>query len=113
MKRIVLAGLLALGASATAAAPVLAQTLAQSVGAPTSAAGGTSQTPLTPPGVGLPSAAGPLDQTGAPAGGIGGSTSPSIHDLAPGTGKFEAPNNAPCNGTTGFGSSHAQPGHKC
>jgi hypothetical protein len=89
--------------------------LAQSapVGAPTSAAGGTSQT-LTPPSTVLPPAAGPLGSSspgGAGASSSGSSTG-SIRDLTPGTGKFEQPN-VPCNGTTGFGSSNAQPGHKC
>ncbi|HVY99835.1 MAG TPA: hypothetical protein VHA35_10050 [Dongiaceae bacterium] len=92
------------------ALPAAAQS--DSIGAPGSAAGGVHTEPLSPPSSSLPSAAGPLDSTG----GLGQSTSPSIHDLTPGTGKFEGPNNGtttPCNGSTGFGASGGIPGHKC
>jgi hypothetical protein len=110
--------------------------LAQSVGAPTSAAGGLTSEPLSPGG--LPSAVGPigggmgggvggigvhgvgvggvsrgLGAESNSAGPLGGSTSSGIRDLTPGTGKFETPTNQPCIGTSGFGSTNVQPGHKC
>ncbi|HVO01393.1 MAG TPA: hypothetical protein VMT54_04290 [Candidatus Cybelea sp.] len=91
------------------------------IGAPTSAAGGVYTEPLSPGA--LPGAVGPLDSSGGLSDfsgplpekpvGVGGSTSSSIQERMPGTGKFEAPNNAPCIGTTGFGSTNAIPGHKC
>jgi hypothetical protein len=88
---------------------------ADQVGAPGSAAGGVETEPLTPPSSSLPSAAGPLD---SPGGGSSGQSTdrPSIHDLTPGTGKFEGPHNGtttPCIGSTGFGASGGIPGHKC
>jgi hypothetical protein len=86
------------------------------VGAPTSAAGGISPAPLVPPVPDLPGAAGPQAPSatshGTPAG-TGSSDESLFLKLAPGTGKFEAPNNAPCIGATGFGSTNSQPGHKC
>ena len=80
---------------------------ADSIGAPTSAAGGVS----APSSPSRPAAVGPIGASGS--GTSGGSTSSGIRDLQPGTGKFEAPKNAPCLGTTGFGSTNSQPGHKC
>jgi hypothetical protein len=93
-----------------------ATALAQSVGAPTSAAGGLSSEPLSSGG--LPSAVGPL--------GGSSTTGRSVRDLTPGTGKFEPStgqfelgtgkfqtHSTPCVGTTGFGSSQVQPGLKC
>lgn len=85
--------------------------LADNVGAPTSAAGGVS----APSSPSRPGAVGPLGGTsGSAATGSGSAYEPL--KLAPGTGKFEGPNNGtstPCVGSTGFGSSSAQPGHKC
>jgi hypothetical protein len=89
---------------------------ADSVGAPTSAAGGVS----APSSPSRPGSAGPLGSSGSMGGGSlsGG----SLHEdyeplkLQPGTGKFEGPHNGtttPCVGSTGFGSSGVQPGHKC
>jgi len=80
---------------------------ADDVGAPTSAAGGVS----APPPPSRPSAVGPQGSTSS-SGSTGGSSSSSIQDGTPGTGKFDDPK-APCIGSTGFGSSTAQPGHKC
>lgn len=89
-----------------------------SIGAPTSAAGGLS----APSSPSRPGAVGPLSPAG---GGVGGSTmgGSSVNEdyeplklQEPGTGKFEGPNNGtttPCVGSTGFGSSNSQPGHKC
>jgi hypothetical protein len=84
---------------------------ADEVGAPDSAAGGVQTEPLTPPSSSLPSSVGPLDSTGNA--GRDANPIPSTKDLTPGTGKFEAPNGAPCVGSTGFGSTQSQPGHKC
>jgi hypothetical protein len=85
--------------------------LADSVGAPTSAAGGVS----APSSPSRPGAVGPLGGTsGSSATGSGSAYEPL--KLAPGTGKFEGPNNGtstPCVGSSGFGSSSTQPGHKC
>ena len=90
---------------------------ADSVGAPTSAAGGVS----APSSPSRPGAVGPL----GPSGGSSGSSmsGSSLHEdyeplklQSPGTGKFEGPNNGtttPCIGSTGFGSSKTLPGHKC
>jgi hypothetical protein len=89
---------------------------ADQIGAPDSAAGGVQTEPLSPPpSSDLPSAVGPLDSTGS--GTSGQSTDhPAIHELTPGTGKFEGPHNGtttPCSGSTGFGSTEGIPGHKC
>ncbi len=83
------------------------------IGAPTSAAGGVA----APPSMSSPGAAGPLGGTsGSVMGNSGGmdssDTSPSVHTLTPGTGKFENPSD-PCFGHSGFGSSKTQPGLKC
>jgi hypothetical protein len=86
----------------------LASAQSAGVGAPTSAAGGVNPSPLVPANPSLPSSAGPIGSPGPDS-----SDHPSVHALTPGTGKFEAPNNAPCIGATGFGSSDAQPGHRC
>jgi hypothetical protein len=94
---------------ATLLATLALPAMADQVGAPDSAAGGVQTEPLTPPSTSLPSSAGPLDSTGN----AGRDASPSTKDLTPGTGKFEAPNGAPCVGSTGFGSTQSQPGHKC
>jgi hypothetical protein len=90
--------------------------LADNVGAPTSAAGGLS----APSSPSLPPAAGPLSPTGGRGSSAGGSSVSEDYDplklQPPGTGKFEGPNNGtntPCTGSTGFGSSNTQPGHKC
>ena len=87
---------------------------ADTVGAPTSAAGGVS----SPSSPSRPSAAGALGSGGGSS--LGGSTIDEDFEplklQQPGTGKFEGPNNgtsAPCVGSTGFGSSNVQPGHKC
>jgi hypothetical protein len=92
--------------------------IADSIGAPTSAAGGVSA-PSSPSRSG---AVGPLGGTSGSSA-LGGSGSGSSFDrnyeplkLAPGTGKFEGPKNgtsSPCVGSTGFGSSGGVPGHKC
>ena len=88
---------------------------AEGIGAPTSAAGALS----APSSPSLPSAAGPM---GSSHGGSMGSGSfrddddSMILKLQPGTGKFEGRDNGsrdPCIGSSGFGSSSAQPGHKC
>jgi hypothetical protein len=88
--------------------------LADSVGAPTSAAGGVS----APSSPSRPGAAGPLG--GSSGGSPGGSSLNNDYEplklQRPGTGKFEGPDNGtgtPCVGSTGFGSSDVQPGHKC
>ena len=89
--------------------------LADDVGAPTSAAGGVS----SPSSPGRPGAAGPIgSSTGSSS--VGGSAMGEDFEplklQQPGTGKFEGPNNgtsSPCVGSTGFGSSNVQPGHKC
>ena len=95
------------------AAPVA---FADSIGAPTSAAGGVS----APSSPSRPSAVGPIGGTnGSSASDRSGSSTNYDYEplkLAPGTGKFEGPNNgtsAPCVGSTGFGSSGGIPGHKC
>ena len=108
-----IAAIVAVSALGSGASLATAQSVG--IGAPTSAAGGVSPAPLVPSSPGLPSAVGPLDSSDGSAAGSsgGGSTSSSIHDLTPGTGKFETPKNAPCIGTTGFGSEAVQPGHKC
>lgn len=92
---------------------------ADGVGAPTSAAGGLS----APSSPSLPPAAGPLGPShGGSSSSVGGSS--VTEDFEPlklqpqpeGTGKFEAPHNGtgtPCIGSSGFGSSNTQPGHKC
>jgi hypothetical protein len=91
--------------------------LADGVGAPTSAAGGLS----APSSPSLPSSAGAL---GSRSGTMNGGSIGRLHDdddsmilkLQPGTGKFEGPRNGtstPCIGSTGFGSSGGQPGHRC
>lgn len=86
---------------------------ADSVGAPTSAAGGVS----SPSSPSRPGAAGPLGGTNGSSA-YGGSGYGSMDydyeplKLAPGTGKFDDPK-SPCTGSTGFGSSDAQPGRKC
>jgi hypothetical protein len=90
---------------------------ADGVGAPTSAAGGVS----APSSPSRPSAAGPIGGTNGSSASGGSSGSVINRDyeplkLAPGTGKFEGPNNGtstPCVGSTGFGSSSGVPGHKC
>ena len=88
---------------------------ADNVGAPTSAAGGLS----TPSSPGRPAAAGPLSSSSGGSASGGSSLSTDYEPLKlqqPGTGKFEGPNNGsrePCVGSTGFGSSNTQPGHKC
>jgi hypothetical protein len=91
---------------------------ADSIGAPTSAAGGLS----APSSPSRPGAVGPMGGTsGSSALGGGGSGSSFDRDyeplkLAPGTGKFEGPHNGtstPCIGSTGFGSSGGVPGRKC
>jgi len=92
---------------------------ADNIGAPTSAAGGLS----APSSPSLSGAVGPLDSThGSSAlGGSGSFNDRFDHNfemerLAPGTGKFEGPNNGtntPCIGSTGFGSSGGIPGRKC
>jgi hypothetical protein len=109
MKKIAITALLI--AAGLLGGAALASAQSAGVGAPTSAAGGVNPAPLVPANPSLPSSAGPLDSSAPSL--TGQSTSPSIHDLTPGTGKFEAPNNAPCIGSTGFGSSDAQPGHAC
>ena len=89
---------------------------ADNIGAPTSAAGGVS----APSSPSRPGAVGPLGGTNGSSA-VGGSGSYGNYDyeplkLAPGTGKFEGPNNGtttPCTGSTGFGSSGGIPGHKC
>ena len=88
--------------------------LADNIGAPTSAAGGVSR-PSSPSRSG---AAGPLGGTSGSSASGGGSSSYDYQPLklAPGTGKFEGPNNGtrtPCIGSTGFGSSGGVPGNKC
>jgi hypothetical protein len=89
---------------------------ADSIGAPTSAAGGLS----APSSPSRPGAVGPQGGTsGSSAFGGGSSSMDRDYEplrLAPGTGKFEGPNNGtstPCIGSTGFGSSGGVPGHKC
>ena len=92
--------------------------LADSIGAPTSAAGGVS----APSSPSRPGSVGPLGGTGGSS--ARGSSSGSSMDYdyeplklqAPGTGKFEGPKNGtttPCIGSTGFGSSGGVPGHAC
>jgi len=89
---------------------------ADNIGAPTSAAGGVS----APSSPSRPAAVGPQSGTNGSSA-VGGSGSYDNYDyeplkLAPGTGKFEGPNNGtttPCIGSTGFGSSSGVPGHKC
>jgi hypothetical protein len=89
---------------------------ADNIGAPTSAAGGLS----APSSPSLSGAVGPLDSTHGSSS-MGGPNDRFDHNfeterLAPGTGKFEGPNNGtntPCIGTTGFGSSNGIPGRKC
>ena len=92
---------------------------ADNIGAPTSAAGGVS----APSSPSRPGAVGPQGGTnGSTAvGGSGYGYDYGNYDyeplkLAPGTGKFEGPNNGtntPCIGSTGFGSSGGIPGRKC
>jgi hypothetical protein len=89
---------------------------ADSVGAPTSAAGGISA-PTSPS---RPSAVGPINPSGGAGSTLGGSSVTEDYEplklQPPGTGKFDGPNNGtgtPCVGSSGFGSSSAQPGHKC
>ncbi|GAB2179581.1 hypothetical protein [Dongia sp. agr-C8] len=88
--------------------------LADGVGAPTSAAGGVS----APSSPSRPGAVGPLGGTNGSSavGGSGSSTLDYDYEplklAPPGTGKFDDPK-SPCTGTTGFGSSSAQPGHGC
>ena len=85
-----------------------------SIGAPTSAAGGIHSDPLAPPPALGAHSVGPLDSGSEFGhGSLGGSTSDSIRERTPGTGKFETPDNGPCIGTTGFGSTEVQPGMKC
>jgi len=98
------------------AAPIA---FADSIGAPTSAAGGVSA-PSSPSRSG---AVGPIGGTsGSSAGGssFGGSSINRDYEplklQPPGTGKFEGPKNGtttPCIGSTGFGSSGGVPGHSC
>ncbi len=92
--------------------------IADSVGAPTSAAGGVS----APSSPSRPGSAGPLSGTSGSLGtrSMGGSfddhDSSRIRNLQPGTGKFEGPHNGtstPCIGSTGFGSSGGVPGRAC
>jgi hypothetical protein len=91
--------------------------LADSIGAPTSAAGGVS----APSSPSRPGAAGPLGGTGGSSArsGSGSSMDYDYEPLKlqpPGTGKFEGPKNGtttPCVGSTGFGSSNVQPGRSC
>ena len=106
MQKFVIA-VLAAAAFGSAAGTALAQS--SGIGAPTSAAGGVSADPLSPPAISTPDAIGPLRSSRD----SGDSDSPRIRDLTPGTGKFEAPNNEPCIGAIGFGSTMSQPGHKC
>jgi hypothetical protein len=91
---------------------------ADSIGAPTSAAGGVS----APSSPSRPGAVGPLSGTsgsttnGGAVGPLRDDGDSMILQLQPGTGKFEGPHNGtttPCIGTTGFGSSNVVPGHKC
>lgn len=92
---------------------------ADSIGAPTSAAGGVSA-PSSPSRSG---SVGPLGGTsGSSAGGssMGGSSLNRDYEplklAPPGTGKFEGPHNGtgtPCIGSTGFGSSGGVPGRSC
>jgi hypothetical protein len=91
---------------------------ADGIGAPTSAAGGLS----APSSPSRPGAVGPLGGTsGSSAIGRSGGSLDMDRDyeplkLAPGTGKFEGPQNGtttPCIGSTGFGSSGGVPGRKC
>jgi len=98
-----------------AAAPMA---IADSIGAPTSAAGGVS----APSSPSRPGSAGPLSGTSGSLGtrSMGGSfddhDSARIRSLQPGTGKFEGPRNGtstPCIGSTGFGSSGGVPGRAC
>ena len=91
--------------------------LADSIGAPTSAAGGL----IAPSSPSRPGAAGPLGGTGGSSArsGSGSSMDYDYEPLKlqpPGTGKFEGPKNGtttPCVGSTGFGSSNVQPGRSC
>jgi hypothetical protein len=91
--------------------------LADSIGAPTSAAGGVS----APSSPSRPGSVGPLGGTGGSSarGSSGSSMDYDYEPLklqAPGTGKFEGPKNGtatPCIGSTGFGSSGGVPGHAC
>jgi hypothetical protein len=92
--------------------------LADSIGAPTSAAGGVS----APSSPSRPGAAGPLGGTGGSISGRSGSSMDYDYEPlklappSPGTGKFEGPKNGtttPCIGSTGFGSSGGVPGHAC
>ena len=99
-----------------AAAPMA---IADSVGAPTSAAGGVS----APSSPSLSGPAGPLSGTSGSlgtrsmgSGSFDDSDSSRIRRLEPGTGKFEGPHNGtstPCIGSTGFGSSGGIPGRAC
>ncbi|WP_395016588.1 hypothetical protein [Dongia sp.] len=88
--------------------------LADGVGAPTSAAGGVGK-PSSPS---RPGAVGPQGGTNGSSARSGSGSSSYDYEplkLAPpstGTGKFDDPK-SPCIGTTGFGSSSAQPGHGC
>src|SRR4051812_9434994 len=87
---------------------------ADSIGAPTSAAGGVS----APSSPSRPAAVGPIGSGGSNSVG-GGSYNEDYQPLKlqpPGTGKFEGPKNgttSPCVGSTGFGSSSTLPGHSC
>jgi hypothetical protein len=89
---------------------------ADNIGAPTSAAGGLS----APSSPSLSGSAGPLGSSHG-GGSLGGGSLRDNDDsmilkLQPGTGKFEGRDNGsrdPCIGSSGFGSSGAQPGHKC
>jgi hypothetical protein len=89
--------------------------LADSIGAPTSAAGGLS----APSSPSRPGAVGPLGGSSARGSSNSGSMDYDYEPLklqAPGTGKFEGPKNGtttPCVGSTGFGSSGGVPGHAC
>ena len=92
---------------------------ADNIGAPTSAAGGLS----APSSPSRPGAVGPIGGSGGSGGLIGGGGGGLVNEdyeplklQEPGTGKFEGPNNGtntPCIGTSGFGSTNTQPGHKC
>lgn len=111
---------LAVAAVAMMAAIGIAAPLAfaDSVGAPTSAAGGVS----APSSPSRPGSAGPLSGTSGSLGtrSMGSSfddnDSSRTRSLQPGTGKFEGPHNGtstPCIGSTGFGSSGGVPGRAC
>jgi hypothetical protein len=92
---------------AAALAVLALPAVADEVGAPSSAAGGTHTEPLTPPSSSLPSAAGPLG--GAPdISPTDRSPSPDLSPspIEPATGKYKAPAGVPCGGSVGAVTSH-------